>query len=183
MILLSAPFLCAEKYNLSLPAILVIMKKAITEALRVISRILKGRDLEWVLVGSTSLALQGVKVYPKDVDVLTGKDEAYEIAELLREYEVYPVSFKRSELFASHFGKFNVGGVLVEVMGDLETFIDGRWTNVTADRLRLKRLCRVGDLEVPVSSLEQQLESYEKLNRKKDARTIEAIRDALRKQA
>lgn len=158
------------------------MRKAIIEALRIVSQCIQGHGIVWVLVGSTSLALQGVSVEPDDIDVLTDKEGAYKVGELLGKYEVDPVSFKRSELFASHFGKFKVQGVSVEVMGDLEVFVDDSWTNVTEDRLRSKRLRRVGDLEIPVSPLEKQLEDYEKLNRKKDIETIKAIRTALRNQ-
>jgi predicted nucleotidyltransferase len=175
----NARFTSAGKTLLYLARYFCIMREAITEALRVISRVLKDRDIEWVLVGSTSLALQGVNVDPKDIDILTDKRGAYEIAILLKEYEIQPVTFSRSELFASHFGKFNIQGVPVEIMGDLEILTDGSWVNVTADRLQSKHKCKIGDVEVPVSSLEKQLEFYKKSSRKKDAGTAEEIRRAL----
>lgn len=172
-----------EKLYFILLDIPVIMREAITEALRVISRFLKDREIEWVLVGSTSLALQGVNVDPKDVDILTDKKGAYEIAEVLREYEIQPVFFSRSELFASHFGKFNIRGIHIEIMEDLEILTDGSWINVTADRLQSRHICKIGDIEIPVSSLEKQLEFYKKSSRKKDVRTAEAIRTTLQKKA
>jgi predicted nucleotidyltransferase len=159
----------------------VIMRETITEALNVIHRVLKDQNIEWVLVGSTSLALQGVKVDPKDIDILTDKKGAYKVAELLREYEIQPVTFSRSELFASHFGKFNIQGVQVEIMGDLEILTHGSWINMTADRLQSKHKCKIGDVEVPVSSLEKQFEFYKKSSRKKDTATAEAIRTTLQK--
>jgi hypothetical protein len=171
-----------EKLYFILLDIPIIMREAITKALRVISRVLKDRDIfEWVLVGSTSLALQGVDMDPEDIDILADKKGAYEIAELLREYEIQPVIFSRSELFASHFGKFNIQGVHVEIMGDLEILTDGSWINVTADRLQSKHICKIGEVEVPVSSLEKQFEFYKKSSRKKDVITAEAIRRTLQK--
>jgi hypothetical protein len=124
-----------------------------------------------------------VNVDPRDIDILTDKKGAYEIAELLREYEIQPVTFSRSEPFASHFGKFNIKGAHIEIMGDLEILTDGTWINVTADRLRSKHKCKIRDVEVPVSSLEKQLEFYKKSSRKKDAGTAEAIRTTLQKKA
>ena len=78
-------------------------EREIVEALKVITRRLRDAKIKWVLVGSTSLALQGVDVSPKDIDILTDKDGAFEINKLLKEYEVKSVQFKTSDLFESFF--------------------------------------------------------------------------------
>lgn len=43
---------------------------------------LKDEDINWALTGSISFCLQGVPADPDDVDIQTGEDGAYEIAEL-----------------------------------------------------------------------------------------------------
>ncbi len=152
------------------------------KALRVIDRKLKGKNIDWVLVGSTSLALQGVEIQPKDIDLLTDEEGAYRIGELLREYEIEPVKFRESRLFKSFFGEYKILGVEVEVMGNLEERLRDRWLSLSG-RLRTKRWVKVNEMKVPVSSLREQLKVYEKLGREKDVFRAKKIREAIVKQS
>ncbi|MEM5836239.1 MAG: hypothetical protein QXI23_02125 [Candidatus Aenigmatarchaeota archaeon] len=132
---------------------------------------LLGRKVEWMVVGSASLALQGVEIEPKDIDILTTKEGAYKISSILKEYEVKPVKFSKSRVFSSHFGKFRVEGIDVEVMGDLKAKVYGRWVSLT---WRLKRpvFVKIGKLGIPVSRLEDQLKVYSMINRKKNLERV-----------
>jgi len=56
------------------------------ETLKVIYEKLKRQEVKWVLTGSTNLALQGLKIKPKDIDILTDKEDAFKINKLLKEY-------------------------------------------------------------------------------------------------
>jgi len=55
------------------------IEKDITESLRMLCRGLSNHDTRWVLVGSTSLALQEVDVTPGDIDILTDEAAIYEM--------------------------------------------------------------------------------------------------------
>lgn len=90
----------------------MIDSKIIT-ALRIICDKLMQSDISWVLVGSTSLALQRVNITPQDIDILTDKDGAYKINKLLKDYEVKPVEYCQSERFQSHLGEFRINNVKV----------------------------------------------------------------------
>lgn len=149
----------------------------ILEALRIISERLKNK-VKWVLVGSLSLALQGVEVNAKDIDVLTDKAGAFKINELLKEFEIKKVEFSETKLFRSYFGKFKIKGILVEVMGDLEEKRGNKWHSLSY-RLAAPRIIRVSDMEIPVSSLKDQLESYLKSGRKRDSIKIKRIMKAI----
>lgn len=59
------------------------INQKIIEALKIINQKLKNRRIKWVLVGSVSLALQGVKISPKDIDILTNKKDVFKINKLL----------------------------------------------------------------------------------------------------
>ncbi len=76
--------------------------------------------ITWMLIGSTNLAAQGVSIEVHDIDLLTDKEGAYEIGRRLHEFIVQPVVFSENERFASHFGRFLIDGVEIEVMGDLQ---------------------------------------------------------------
>ncbi|MHA2380725.1 MAG: nucleotidyltransferase domain-containing protein [Candidatus Thorarchaeota archaeon] len=154
------------------------MNPIVLKALRRISECLVGREIRWVVAGSTSLALQGVEVEPHDIDILTNRDGAFQIGELLSEFEVEPVSFGQSELFKSYLGRFEMSGVRVEVMGELRACVGDEWISYE-ERLSSPQFVEFESVRVPVSSLKQQLESYELLGREKDSQRIARIRELL----
>ncbi len=156
-------------------------EREIVEALKVITRRLRDAKIEWVLGGSTSLALQGVDISPKDIDILTDKDGAFEINKLLKEYEVKPVEFKTSDLFESFFGEFRILNVKVEVMGNLREKHGSQWVSLST-RLKSVKLIEMNGMEIPVSSLHEQKRAYEELGRKKDAIRVRKIKEALERQ-
>ena len=100
------------------------------QALKIISEKLNGKGINWVLIGSTNHALQGVDVKPNDIDILTDKEGAYAIGEALKEYVIEEVHIKESETMKSHYGKFNINDVEVEILNspfNSLTGIDGRY--------------------------------------------------------
>jgi len=152
----------------------------VIQVLRIVTGKLKGKNVSWVLIGSTSLALQGVDIKPKDVDILTSKGGAFEIGELLKEYEVEPVRLKKSELFESFFGEFNVNGIEVEVMGDMKEKVCDKWVSLSS-RLVCPKIVEIEGMRIPVSSLLEQQKSYEQLGRRKDPVRVRKINEALRR--
>jgi predicted nucleotidyltransferase len=154
------------------------INKQIREALKLISKELKNKKIRWVLIGSTSLALQGVKVKPKDIDILTDKEGAIKMNEILKKYETQPVKFGRSEMFESYWGKFMVKGIRIEVMGNLKEKINGKWSQLL-NRLKSHEIIKLESLRIPVSPLKEQLMGYENLRRKKDLSKIKEIKQAL----
>ncbi|MFX1486476.1 MAG: nucleotidyltransferase domain-containing protein [Promethearchaeota archaeon] len=154
------------------------VKQEIFEALRTVYRKLKDEKIRWVLIGTSSLAFQGVDIEVQDIDILTDRTGALRIGELLKEYEGKPVEFGRSEIFESYFGIFRIGGVDVEIMGDLKERIGGRWVS-TVQRLESPEIVRIQGVKVAVSSLGEQLRAYEGLGREGDLATIRKIREFL----
>ncbi|MFA4873652.1 MAG: hypothetical protein WC659_07050 [Patescibacteria group bacterium] len=155
------------------------LKKKIINTLNIICRTLKGKKIKWVLIGSTSLALQGVRITPEDIDILTDKKGALAIGKLFKKYEIAPVVFGRTELFESYFGKFDINRTNVEVMGNLREKLDNQWTSLSK-RLASPKLIEINKMKIPVSPLITQLNAYEKLGRKKDALRVKKIRHALK---
>ena len=142
------------------------------QALKVISERLKGKGINWVLIGSTNLALQGVDVQPKDIDILADKKGAYAIGEALKEFVVEEVHFRETETMKSHYGKFNICCVEVEVMGDLHNIKPkGDLWSETADFSK-KIIIEFKGVEVPGISLDQEYIAYKKLGRLERAKKI-----------
>lgn len=136
---------------------------------------LEGLDLAWVVSGSTALHLHGMRdVEPADVDVEAGPVGAQLIGERLSTTTcLRPVSFAETDVLRSWFGKYEHGGVLIEVIGGLQ--IAGRsgwsapfavgdnWGTVDADGMR-----------VPVASLAALSRQYRLLGRADRVAQIDA---------
>jgi len=150
----------------------------IIEALQVVVQRLESTDIKWVLAGSVSLALQGVKVEPGDIDILTDREGAYGTADLLKKHETKPMKFRSYKWSRSYFGEFEIKGVKIEVMGDLEEKIGGKWVSLSG-RLVSPKLVKIDRIEMPVSSLEEQLRSYRLSSRKQDRIRSQKIQEAL----
>ena len=104
--------------------------------------------------------------------------------ELFKEYEVKPVKFGRlkiggRELFESYLGKFKIKGVKVEIMGNLKEKLGRKWIYLHK-RLKSPKIVKIEGMKIPVSPLEEQLKSYSRLGRKKDAFRVKQIKKALR---
>ncbi len=165
----------AEKVHHSIP-------QKFIEVLKIINRKFKNQKIKWVLTGSTNLALQGVRIKPKDVDILTDKKGAFKINKVLQEYEVKPVKFNCSKIFESYLGQFKINSLKVEVMGNLKEKLNNKWIFVSK-RLVSPKTIEIKKMRIPLSDLEELLKAYEKLGRKKDSIRAQRIKEALERRA
>ncbi len=131
----------------------------ILRVLAILAEKLESSKTSWAITGSTSLALQGIDLVPNDVDILTDEAGAYTIANLFSEQVVSPVSFKRSPRYESHFGRLEVEGVTIEIMGNLRVFRGGQWSPIMTPQTRKVEIIEVENQKVPVISLASQKDS------------------------
>jgi hypothetical protein len=87
--------------------------------LRHIAGRLQEAGLAFTVVGGTAVVLHGVPIPVKDLDLETDAEGAYRFQALFAERVTLPVALRESEVYRSHFGRFDFDGVIVEVMGDL----------------------------------------------------------------
>lgn len=156
----------------------MVISRKFLDVLAIILDLLRNQKISWVLVGSTSLVLQGVNVSPKDIDILTDKKGALLINQLFKKFEVKPVKFSRSEMFESYFGEFNITNVKIEVMGNLKSKYGKKWVS-QLNRIKSPIFVNFKGLKIPVSSLRDQFNAYEKLGRKKDYLRVRKIKEFL----
>ncbi len=100
--------------------------------LREIARGLAEAEVRYTVVGGTSLALHGLPLPVKDIDIETDPDSAYRFAALFEAHTVEPVALREGRSYRSHFGKFDFDGVQVEVMGRLERREGDAWVPTEA---------------------------------------------------
>ncbi len=62
------------------------------EALLTFLRVVDGKEVDWWLGGSAALAVRGLDVAPRDLDLVDGRDGTGRLADLLRDHLVEPVT-------------------------------------------------------------------------------------------
>ncbi len=129
-------------------------------------------DVPWAITGSLAHRLHGVPVEVHDIDVLTDKKGAYKIAALFTSELIGQVQFRSTEIVRSHLGKLNLRGVIVEIIGDMETRRpDGSWETPTEIGRNLQ-LMEFDGMRIPLMSLRHESEAYERLGRTDRARLL-----------
>ena len=94
----------------------------VLKVLKFVAENLNEKGILWVLAGSTASYLNGLDVKPRDLDILTDKENAYKIDGIFTEkFEVLRrMSYGETEIYASYFGRYRFQSVFVEVIGDLK---------------------------------------------------------------
>ena len=137
--------------------LVVAHKPAWREVLKRIVRRLDEAGVPYAIVGGTSLALHGLPLRVKDLDIETDVAGAYRFAALFGENISMPVALRESAFYRSHFGQFDFDGVQVEVMGCLERREGDAWV---ATQVSNTEVVAVDGMPVNVSWLEEEALAY-----------------------
>lgn len=149
------------------------------QILRKIVTCLKDRPIDWVVTGSVGMALQGVPVEVHDIDLQTNKEGAYEIERLLLDYVVKPVRYLESERIRSHLGTLAIDGIRVEIMGDIQKRLEEEPGSAPVWEEPVKvedhrQWMEIEGMQVPVLSLEYEVQAYLRLGRTEKAEMLRA---------
>ena len=145
----------------------------IVDAIRTIYAKLNETDILWVIGGSLALKLVGLDVEPRDIDLFTNEEGAYEIEKLFAEYLVKNVSLSMKDNIRSHYGILNIHGIEVEIIGHIE-FKDKR--NIWEAGRKLENVINIYEFEglkLPLMQIESQLKGYTNIGRKDKIKLIE----------
>jgi S-adenosylmethionine-dependent methyltransferase len=125
--------------------------------LRQIARRLEEAGVPYHVVGGASVALHGVPVPVKDLDIETDAEGAYRFQALFPDHVVEPVALSESEAYCSHFGRLEFDGVTVEIMGDLHRREGREWVPTAA---RTETMVELDGVPVRTSWLEEETLAY-----------------------
>ena len=123
----------------------------------ILAKKLKGQP--YAIRGTASLVLQGIEMNVDDIDIVCNKKTALACNDLLKEYLVEKVAYKESEKFKSHFGKFEIEGVPVEVMGEWKVGKKGPFDG------NQKIQIQVQDQRVWLTTIDSELEMFSAMGR------------------
>jgi len=140
-------------------------------ALKIIISLVENSNIKWALTGSTSLALYGVDVEPKDIDILTDEKGAKLFDNLLSEYCVMKSVYSETDKIRSFFGKYKINDIDIEVMGDIQIKrADGTWSDI--GELDDINIALHQGIKIPQLYLESELKGYENLGREDKVKKI-----------
>ena len=143
-------------------------------ALKIIYDHLNKKDILWALTGSTSFIIQGMQLIPHDIDIQTDEAGAYAINELLKVYEMKPVTFSSTDKIRSHIGYFEINDISVEVMGDIQKKYNNAWEDIV-DLHPIIELIIYKDMILPVLNLFYESIAYKKMGRFERASEIDSF--------
>ncbi len=142
--------------------------------LKKLAKLFREHNVEYCIVGSTSLFLHGINVEPSDIDILTTKDSAFKIDKLLDDYKVLPCKFRESSIFRSYFGRYRVNEINVEIMGELQYKKENKWSNpITPHTIRTKWININGE-KIKVAVLEETYNFCREVGREETCKLIES---------
>lgn len=125
-------------------------------------------------MGSLSHALQGLKIQPNDIDIYTDRRGAYAIEQILEAHVTLPVTHSQGDGVRSHLGELTIHGVKVQIIGNMETSTEnGVWIPLPRED---PAIVLINGAEIPVRSLEQEVETYIRLNRRE---RVDSLRELI----
>lgn len=134
-------------------------------ALRALYTRINFQSINWAITASCGLALQGVPVSVRDIDLLTDHAGASRLQQLFAAEITRPVQRSAAETIQSNYGAFLLEGYVFEIIGDVQyRFADGRWED-PLDFTPHKHFLHVDSMTLPVLTLDYEYENYVKLGR------------------
>lgn len=128
--------------------------------------ILKTKTLhqKWVLTGSYRLFLDGAIIYPKDIDILTTIKGVNQIAEIFKESVIRPPSSSIKNDIKSYFCQLKIDGVSFDIIGNMNSLIDGQWKRIP--NIRQKPIVlKNSKMNIPVFHLDYEYKVNDSINR------------------
>jgi hypothetical protein len=145
-------------------------------ALRVIHACLADLEHPWGITGSLGMRLQGMPLAVRDIDLQSDQPGAYAIQERLAASPecavTLTVAYLESANIRSHFGRLEIAGVKVEVMGDIANRLPAGGWSVPPELAPLLRRVTYGGMALPVLDLEYEYRAYQRMGRLERAAEI-----------
>ncbi|BED92547.1 MAG: hypothetical protein RsTaC01_0304 [Candidatus Paraimprobicoccus trichonymphae] len=121
-------------------------------------------DINWVIAGNMSLALQGVEVDVNDIDIISDRCGAEKLNKLLSEFCIKPLKYSFTENYRSFYGIYKINNIKVEIMGNFQYKLkSGRWS--IPNQLSYIEIYNFKNMQIPVLTLTQELKEYENIGK------------------
>lgn len=131
------------------------------KALATFLKIIENKNIEWWLTGSAALAVRGIDVLPRDIDLTVAEADCEKLGKLLQEYLVEPV-VPCVGWIANWFGRAFINARL-EWVGGVNDSIDTPYPNDSGPTAaKMLEVVKWNRAEIKVPPLELQLQVNER---------------------
>jgi hypothetical protein len=121
---------------------------------------------QYAIRGTASLVLQGFEMQVDDIDVLTNRETALICNDLFQEYLTQEVEYSESNKFKSYFGKLDIEGIPVEIMGEWQIKnIKGGWSEIFSAKEEERKQIKIDDQSIWVTTPETEIRCYAYMGR------------------
>lgn len=112
------------------------------------------KDAIWTVSCGTALALHGLDYRPNDLDIFAGRNDGARLAQTLADQPLlFPYRLRESDWCSSHWGRFMVEGVEVDVVGDFSIRRNGNALTLDAAHPCWRRLHQTVLRGAPITAL------------------------------
>ena len=147
------------------------MSPELIRSAEVIARVMPA-DGDWWIIGSAALALSGVPIEPKDIDVFAASD-VIEKARLALGATAMPSASDRFR--SSPYFQFQPeSGLPIDFMGGLQVCVAGAWASL---QIESRSAVTVGNAKLFIPALEEQARILRLFGRPKDLARVALIAD------
>lgn len=136
----------------------------INKVLRILSG--KARGIDYAFIGSVNLYIQGLKVEPRDIDILTTPEGIKKIDGILGEHRTKEIYFDESEGRNSFRSFYEIEGIEIEVLGNVSNAY--RKPESLTERLFIE----FDGIKLPCILLASEIETYQRMGRQEKAEMI-----------
>jgi len=131
-----------------------------------------GENVDWWLAGSAALAIRGIDLVPRDLDIVTDRNGALRLGRAMSAWLVEPVQESHGWI-ARWFGRA-FADARIEWVGDVEKWVDDRGPSDFGPMARARlQTVRWSGYAIRVPPLEMQLEVCERRGLKDRAQKIQ----------
>lgn len=149
----------------------------ILTALELICAVLDGQPVSWAITGSLGMALQGLPVSPRDIDLQTDAQGAAAIQALLGEFVRQPVGLRETETMRSVYARLQIADVEVEIIGDIQRREPGAAWEPPTDLQHQRRWVYYDGRMLPVLSIAYEAGAYRRMGRAQKAEMLQKWAD------
>ena len=147
------------------------LNQNLVDTLKLVANRLTDNGFLWAIVGSTNLALQGIDIVPRDIDIISTMDVLPKIKSIFPEYEVAEIEEKHSAISGSYWRvAMHINDIEIEVLGEKEN-------GIYADRLLAGHKIDVilDGVNISCLALESELQAYRETGRQNRVDLIESF--------
>lgn len=143
--------------------------------LKKVANILTGNKINWMLIGSANLSLQGVEIEADDLDILTDKKGIEEIDSLLSEFRTQKPVYSSTTVFKSLRGLYEIDDIQIDVVSNLQHNENKSWNKER--NINKKEFIDLDEVKIPIMPINEEYKAYVKMGRLEKAKRIKEFLD------